>query len=116
VVFHAADEDGWAIELLGSAAEVRMERVARGFVAQERTRVLGGENQMNVNGRKGLWHGKKDAPTGHRPPAQRCGNAATLGYESNKQQPQRGCGEFREWRHNDKAAHPGERGIMIWTP
>jgi len=21
-----------------------------------------------------------------------------------------------EWRHNDKAAHPGERGIMIWTP
>jgi hypothetical protein len=21
-----------------------------------------------------------------------------------------------EWRHNDKAAHPGERGIMIWAP
>ena len=21
-----------------------------------------------------------------------------------------------EWRHNDKAAYPGERGIMIWTP
>jgi hypothetical protein len=21
-----------------------------------------------------------------------------------------------EWRHNDKAAHPGERGIMVWTP
>jgi hypothetical protein len=21
-----------------------------------------------------------------------------------------------EWRHNDKAAHPGERGIMAWTP
>jgi hypothetical protein len=21
-----------------------------------------------------------------------------------------------EWRHNDNAAHPGERGIMIWTP
>ena len=21
-----------------------------------------------------------------------------------------------EWRHNDKAAHPGERGVMIWTP
>jgi hypothetical protein len=20
-----------------------------------------------------------------------------------------------EWRHNDKAAHPGERGIMVWT-
>jgi hypothetical protein len=21
-----------------------------------------------------------------------------------------------EWRHNDKAAHPGERGILVWTP
>lgn len=21
-----------------------------------------------------------------------------------------------EWRHNDKAAHPGERGIMVWNP
>ncbi|HZF00437.1 MAG TPA: hypothetical protein VE344_00925 [Methylomirabilota bacterium] len=21
-----------------------------------------------------------------------------------------------EWRHNDNAAHPGERGIMVWTP
>ena len=21
-----------------------------------------------------------------------------------------------EWRHNDKAAHPGERGFMFWTP
>ena len=21
-----------------------------------------------------------------------------------------------EWRNNDKAAHPGERGIMVWTP
>src|SRR5437899_12705592 len=26
VVFHTADEDGWAIELLGDAAEIRMER------------------------------------------------------------------------------------------
>ena len=21
-----------------------------------------------------------------------------------------------EWRQNDNAAHPGERGIMVWTP
>ena len=21
-----------------------------------------------------------------------------------------------EWRHNEKAAHPGERGLMFWTP
>jgi hypothetical protein len=21
-----------------------------------------------------------------------------------------------EWRHNDKAAHPGERGYMFWMP
>ena len=40
VVFHAADEDGRAIELFGDAAEIRVERVARGFVAQERLAVL----------------------------------------------------------------------------
>ena len=56
VVFHAADEEGRAIELFGNAAEIRMERVARGFVAQERTAVFGGEDQMNVNGGKRLWH------------------------------------------------------------
>ena len=33
-----------------------MERVARGFVAQERAAVFGGEDQMNVNSGKGLWH------------------------------------------------------------
>jgi hypothetical protein len=21
-----------------------------------------------------------------------------------------------EWRNNDKAVHPGERGVMVWTP
>ncbi|MDA1275840.1 MAG: hypothetical protein O2960_17635 [Verrucomicrobia bacterium] len=57
VVFHAAAEDGRAIELFGDAAEIRVERVARGFVSQERAAVLGGEDQMNVNGGKGLWHG-----------------------------------------------------------
>jgi hypothetical protein len=56
VVFHPADEDGRAIELFGDAAEIRVQRVARGFVAQEGTAVFGGENQMNVNGGKGLWH------------------------------------------------------------
>ena len=54
VVFHAADEQGRAIELFGDAAEIRMERVARGFVAPERSAVFGGEHQMNVNGGKGL--------------------------------------------------------------
>ena len=56
VVFHAADEDGRAIELFGDAAEIRMERVARGFVAKERPAVFGGKDQMKVNGGKGLWH------------------------------------------------------------
>ena len=55
MVFHAADEEGRAIELFGDAAEIRMERVARGFVAQERAAVFGGEDEMNVNGGKGLW-------------------------------------------------------------
>ena len=50
VVFHAADEDGRAIELFGDAAEMRVQRVACGFIAQERAAVFGGEDQMNVNG------------------------------------------------------------------
>ena len=50
VVVHAADEEGWAIELFGDAAEIRIERVARGFVTQERSPVFGGENEMNGNG------------------------------------------------------------------
>ena len=55
MVFHAADEEGRAIELFGDAAEIRVECVARGFVAQERAAVFGGEDEMNVNGGKGLW-------------------------------------------------------------
>ncbi len=56
VFFHADDEDGRAIELFGDAAEIGVERVARGFVAQERPAVFGAEDQMDVNGGKGLWH------------------------------------------------------------
>ena len=59
VIFHAADKDGRAIELFGNAAKIGMERVARGLVAQERTAVLGGEDQMNVNGGKRLGHGAR---------------------------------------------------------
>ncbi len=47
--------------------------------------VFGGEDRMNVNGGKGLWHSAiQNAPMGHRPPAQRCGSVATLGYISNQ--------------------------------
>ena len=49
VVFHTADEEGRAVELFGDAAEIRVERVARGFVAQEWPPVFGGKDQMNVN-------------------------------------------------------------------
>ncbi len=35
VLIHAAEEKGRAIELFGDAAGIRLERVARGFVAQE---------------------------------------------------------------------------------
>ena len=38
-----------------------MERVARGFIAQERSTVFGGEDEMNVNGGKGLWHVRRMA-------------------------------------------------------
>ena len=56
VVFHAGDEDRRAIELFGDAAEIRVECITRGFVAQERPAVFGGEDEVNVNGGKGLWH------------------------------------------------------------
>jgi len=42
-------EDGRAIELFGDAAGIGMERVARGFVAQERSAVFGGESEMNAD-------------------------------------------------------------------
>jgi len=48
-----------SIELFRHAAEIRVERVARDFVAQERPAVFGGEDQMNVNGGTGLWHDGK---------------------------------------------------------
>ena len=72
MVFDAANEDGRAIELFGDAAEIRMERIARGFVAQEWPPVFGREDEMNVNRGKGLGHNVvQNAPTGHRSPAQR---------------------------------------------
>jgi hypothetical protein len=36
-----------------------VERITNGFVAQERATVFGGEDEMNVNGGKGLWHGAR---------------------------------------------------------
>src|SRR5205814_2673153 len=45
-----------SIELFRDTAEIRVERVARGFVAQKRTTAFGGEDEMNVNGGKGMWH------------------------------------------------------------
>ena len=37
------------IELFEDAAEIRVERVAPGFGAKERTAVFGGEDQMNAD-------------------------------------------------------------------
>jgi hypothetical protein len=52
VILHAADEEGRAIESLGNAAEIRVERVACELVAQQRAAILGREDEMNVNGGK----------------------------------------------------------------
>lgn len=49
MIFHATNLDGRAIQLFGNAAEIRMQRVARRFVTQQRPSVFGGENQMDVN-------------------------------------------------------------------
>src|SRR2546428_505077 len=50
VILHASDQDGWAIESFGDAAKIRMECIARRFVAHERSAVFGGEDEMDVNG------------------------------------------------------------------
>lgn len=78
-----------------------MQRIACRVVAQPRPPVFGGENQMDVNGGKGLWHDKMMTNCGMVRQTQRdCdlqpkvgAPAPTLGYRSNHHQPQRGCGE-----------------------
>jgi hypothetical protein len=112
-----------AIVLFGDAAEIRMKRVARGFVAQEWSAVFGGEDQMNVNGGKGLWHDagcqigiRSPALTGFDGAAKRIASCAqqsqrdcvlqpkvgapapTLAHRETNHQPQRGCGKYRAWR------------------
>jgi hypothetical protein len=52
-VFHPADENGRAIELFGNAAELRIEGIARGFVAQERSALFAGEGQTRVSDQTG---------------------------------------------------------------
>ena len=124
MVFHAAHEEGRAIELFGDAAEIRVQSVARGFVAQERPSVFGGENQMNVNGGQGLWHvwrmvnrsaaRQRESATGslseaglgirfqsqrdcvHQPKVG--ATAPTLGQRHSNHQSQRGCGEGGAWK------------------
>jgi hypothetical protein len=59
MIFHAAYLDRRTIELFGNAAKIRMERIPRGLVAQQRATFFGGKDEMNVNGRKRLWHGAR---------------------------------------------------------
>ena len=61
MIFHAADLDGRTIQLFGNPTEIRMQRVARRFVAQQRPTVFRGKDEVNVNGGKGLWHERKMA-------------------------------------------------------
>src|SRR6266853_539011 len=89
VVFHAANENGRAIELFGDAAEIRMERVARGFVTQERATVFGGEDQMSVNGGKRLWHGVRLNYRGAVRQRERDSMASRYRVESARQRSQR---------------------------
>jgi hypothetical protein len=54
VVFHAADEDGRAIELFGDAAEIRVERVARGNVRGLGNDVTKSNRVVSRNNPKGI--------------------------------------------------------------
>jgi hypothetical protein len=56
MVFNPTNDDRRAIQLLGNATKIRMERLARRLVAQERPAFLGRENQMKVYRGKGLRH------------------------------------------------------------
>jgi hypothetical protein len=77
-----------------------------GFVAQERPAVFGGEDEMNVNGGKGLWHDGKMAHYVSAFQSQRdCGlqpkvaEPARLPWVTMRKwiQPQRGWGEVPRW-------------------
>ncbi len=71
-------------------------------VTQERAAVFGGEDQMNVNGGKGLWHDEKMAHDAGIFQSQRdcdlqpkVAESARLPWVTMRKwiQPQRGCGE-----------------------
>lgn len=114
MIFHAANKNGRAIELFRDATEIRMERVARGFVAQERTAVFGGENQVNVNGGKRLWHVRRMPNRIGVFQSQRdCVLQPRVGRNElpweivrGNSQPQRGCGERRATAETGMAATP----------
>ena len=78
-----------------------MERVARGYVAQEWPSVFGGENEMNVNGGKGLWHVGKDAKA---EAVRQRESALRIGVQS-----QRECVHQREHACRDLNAPTGHR-------
>ena len=57
VVFHAADDDGLAIEIGQDAAEVAVQFLAERFVAEQRATFFGRENRMHKNLCERLRHG-----------------------------------------------------------
>ena len=56
MVFHAANNNGLAIQFGENAAEVMVQFIAKRFVAQEGPPVFGGENGVNQDFREGLSH------------------------------------------------------------
>jgi hypothetical protein len=48
VIIHAADDEGLAIVMREDAAEVTVQFIAQGFVAEKRAAVFGRENGVNV--------------------------------------------------------------------
>ena len=57
MVFHAADDERLAIVIRQDAAQITVQFLAKRFVAQKWTTVLGRKNGVNQNLGEGLRHG-----------------------------------------------------------
>ena len=56
VLFHSPTEDGRAIEPFGNLSQICVQALKNLLVPKKWTAVFGGEDELNINDRKRLWH------------------------------------------------------------
>src|SRR5882672_6755863 len=78
VIFHAADQERWAFENFRNGSKLGMEAFTNRLVAKKRPAFLGGENKMNVNGGKRLWHAPEARRRGLLAQEDRCAPGSSI--------------------------------------